>query len=83
MKKIIRSPKDLGHMIRQARKSAGLTQEQLASRSGVWQETISKIETGHTGSKLDTVFEVLAALDLEIMGQKRSKGSPRDFEDMF
>ena len=83
MQKIIRSPKDFGQLIRHARKQAGMTQSQLAVRSGVWQETISKIENGHAGSKLETIFEILAALDLEITGQERSKGSTDDFEDMF
>jgi len=83
MATIIRSLKDLGHAIRQARKAAGLSQSQLAEHSGVWQETISKIENGHTGTRVETAFELLAALDLEIIAQARTKGSAEDFGDMF
>ena len=83
MTMIIRSLKDLGHAIRQARKAAGLSQSQLADRSGIWQETISKIENGHTGTRVETAFELLAALDLEIIAQARSKGSAEEFGDMF
>ena len=43
MQKIIRSPKDFGQLIRHVRKQAGMTQSQLAVRSGVWQETISRL----------------------------------------
>tara|TARA_B100000678_G_C18211734_1_gene503654 strand:- start:1720 stop:1989 length:270 start_codon:yes stop_codon:yes gene_type:complete len=83
MSLIARSPKNLGHAIREARKAAGLSQGELAARSGLWQETISKVENGHAGTKLETVFELLAALDLELVARARSKGSASDFEDLF
>jgi len=44
MKHLVRTSKNLGHAIREARKAKKLTQKELASMSGVWQETISKIE---------------------------------------
>ncbi len=83
MKQLARSPKDIGHAIRLARKGQGMTQRALASKSDVWQETISKIETGSSDAKLETIFNLLAALDLEITIDIRSKGSADVFEDIF
>lgn len=83
MDQFARTPKDMGHVIRQARKAKKLTQADLAARSGVWQETISKIEANAAGAKLETVFDLLAALDLEMEIRTRSKGAPADFEDIF
>lgn len=83
MRTLARTPKDIGHAIRQARKVRNLTQKDLATRSGVWQETISKIENGLSGTKIDTIFDLFAALDLEFQVQDRSKGSSDKLEDIF
>lgn len=83
MMNLARTPKDIGHAIRTARKAQKLTQKELASKSGIWQETISKIENGVGSTKLETIFDLMAALDLEIQVQPRSKGSATDLEDMF
>jgi HTH-type transcriptional regulator/antitoxin HipB len=83
MKTLARNPKNIGQAIRNGRRARKLTQKQLAECSGVWQETISKIENGVGDTKLETVFSLLAALDLEIQIQDRSKGSVADFEDIF
>ena len=80
---LIRTPKDIGHALRQARKARQLTQGQLAQRSGVRQETISKIENGMANTKLETVFDLLAALDAELTVQDRSKGKTEALEDIF
>jgi len=73
MNYIARTPADIGHALRRARKEQNLTQRELASISGVWQETISKLENGLSGAKLDTVFDICAALDLELLVTNRSK----------
>ena len=72
MDHIARTTKDLGQALRAARKA-----------KGVWQRTVSNIETGASGAKLDTIFDLLAALDLELRIVPRSKMSPRDLEDIF
>ena len=79
----VRTSKNIGHAIRQARKEKNLTQKDLASLSGVWQETISKIETGSSGTKLETIFDLMAALDLEFTVSERSKGTSDGLEDIF
>ncbi|SFU17073.1 transcriptional regulator, XRE family [Pseudovibrio denitrificans] len=83
MKQLARTPKDIGHAIRQARKALKLTQKELANRSGVWQETISKIENDVGGTKIDTIFDLLAALDLEIQIQPRTKGMAIPMDELF
>lgn len=83
MQNFVRIPRDLGHAIRQARREKNLTQADLATRSGVWQETTSKVEAGRGGTKLDTVLALLAALDLELLISTRSKGSTSDFDNIF
>ena len=83
MDQIARTTKDLGQTLRAARKTKGLTQAELAARAGVWQRTVSNIETGTSGAKVDTIFDLLAALDLELRIVPRSKMTPRDLEDIF
>ncbi|MFV1577460.1 helix-turn-helix domain-containing protein [Phaeobacter sp. JH20_37] len=83
MQNFVRIPRDLGHAVRQARREKSWTQSDLATRSGVWQETISKVEAGRGGTKLDTILALLAALDLELLARTRSKGSASDFDNIF
>lgn len=83
MQHLARLPKDVGHAIREERKAKKLTQKQLANLSGVWQETISKIESGTANTKLETLFNLLSALDLEITVRERSKASAADLQDIF
>lgn len=80
---MIRSPKDFGNEIRRIRKKQDLSQKQLADKAGLWQETISKIENGAGGTKLETIFDLCAALGLEMELNPRSKGTEVDFEDIF
>ena len=83
MDQIARTPQDLGNALRHARKAQGLTQDGLAARAGLWQRTVLTIETGAGGARLDTIFDLLAALDLEIHIVPRSKMTPGQLEDIF
>ncbi len=80
---IARSSHQVGRLIHRFRQEKGLTQTQLAELAGHRQEMISKIETGHGGVKLDTLFDVLAALGLELSFEPRSRSSSADIEDLF
>lgn len=81
MDQLARTPNDIGNALRQARKQQELSQQALASKSGVWQETISKIENGSPGTRLETIFDLCAALNLEIVLAERSKGNTDFLED--
>jgi HTH-type transcriptional regulator/antitoxin HipB len=41
------------------------------------------VETGLETVKLNTVMDILRALDLEVVIQPRTKGSHSDIEDIF
>jgi len=81
MDQLARTPNDIGNALRKARKQQALSQQALASKSGVWQETISKIENGSPGTRLETIFDLCAALNLEIVIAQRSTGSTDFLED--
>lgn len=83
MDQITRTPKQLGTILRRRRKEIGLSQEALASRIHSRQATISALENSTTDTRLDTVFEALAALDLELLVRPRTKGSAKEIEGLF
>lgn len=79
----IRTPQQLGVAVRSRRRSLNLTQGDLAKQVRSYQKTVSKIEAGEPGVRLQTIFDILRALEMEIIVQPRSKGSLADIEDMF
>jgi HTH-type transcriptional regulator / antitoxin HipB len=83
MDQITRTSPQLGAALRRRRKQAGLSQEALADKVKLRQATISRLESGDTGTKLGTLLNVVAALDLEIIVRPRSKGRPADIVDIF
>jgi HTH-type transcriptional regulator/antitoxin HipB len=83
MTDLARTPKQIGSLVRRARKKSGLSQTQLGDKAGLRQETVSLIETGNPAARLGTILAVLAALDLEFRIAPRSKGAAADIEDIF
>ena len=83
MSDLARNPKQIGNLIRRARKNAGLSQAQLGERAGLRQATISQMETGNQSATLETLRAVLGVLDLEFRIVPRSKGTAADIEDIF
>jgi HTH-type transcriptional regulator/antitoxin HipB len=73
MNNLARDPKQIGNLIRRARKSQKLSQKDLGVRAGLRQETISLIENGNPSAKIETLLTVLAVLDLEFQIATRSK----------
>ncbi len=47
------------------------------------QVTISSVESGDTNTQLDTIFRILSALELELVGRRRTKDVPDDFLKLF
>ena len=74
MQELARDPKQIGNLIRNARKHKALSQKELASMVGLRQENISMIENGYASTKLHNLLAVLAALDLELQVSVRSTG---------
>lgn len=52
----------VGKNVKEARLSAGLSQEQLAELSGFTQQYLSGLERGHRNPTVVTVFELAQAL---------------------
>ncbi|HMQ45939.1 MAG TPA: helix-turn-helix transcriptional regulator [Saprospiraceae bacterium] len=48
-----------GHLIKAARKDAGLTQEELAKRSGTTKNYISRIENNQSDIEIGTLFKII------------------------
>ncbi|WP_373870113.1 helix-turn-helix domain-containing protein [Azorhizobium oxalatiphilum] len=83
MDQIARTEKQLGAILRRARKQAGLTQGGLGERIHLRQGTVSRLEAGAPALQLRTLMAALSALDLELVVRPRSKADPADIEDLF
>ena len=80
---MVRSAKQLGSFIHNERVRRGMSQQVLADLTGTGQKTISHIENGKEGTKLETIFSLLATLDLEMKLTARGKGSEKAIGDIF
>lgn len=56
----------LGQLLRQARRRAGLTLKALAGRTGISLRFLSELERGKDGASLGRVLQVAAALGVEM-----------------
>lgn len=79
---IARTPKHIGEAVRRRRRALSMTQKDAAGKTGLRQATISELEAGEAGT-LRTLFDVLAALDMELVVRPRTKGSMDNIEDLF
>jgi transcriptional regulator with XRE-family HTH domain len=69
---------DVAEWVNGARRSAGLTQRELAARSGVAQPMIAKIESGRQMPRADTLDRLLRACGWELdMALRRGEGEDR------
>lgn len=79
MEYFVYSPQSLGQQLRRVRKKLGLNQTQAGYYFNIEQSTFSSIERGAPGTRLETLFRVLAALDLEmVLRPKPSHPSEKD-----
>ncbi|GGL36059.1 helix-turn-helix domain-containing protein [Caulobacter rhizosphaerae] len=79
---IARNEAQLAASLRRYRKKAGLTQGALGEVAQLRQSTISELENG-SGAKLETVFAILSALNLELVVRPRNVGGEPALEDLF
>ena len=77
MQRKLISPESLGFALREERKKKGLNQTDLGMPVGVDQTTISKVEQGKPGTRLDTLFRLLSVLDLELVLQPKDLTSDK------
>jgi HTH-type transcriptional regulator / antitoxin HipB len=62
----LRTPKDVGALIKSRRKAIGLGQADLAQRVGASRLWVSEIEKGKPGAGLGLVLRTLSVLGLEL-----------------
>ena len=82
MDHVARTPKQVAAIIQRQRRHSNLTQSGLGEKIKLRQATISKLESGEP-VRLDTLLDVLSALNLEMIIRSRTKSSPEDLEVMF
>lgn len=80
---IARNEKQLGAILRRARKQQGMTQDSLGQMIHLRQGTISRLEAGEPAIQLRTLMEALSALKLELVIRTRSSAKAADIEDVF
>jgi HTH-type transcriptional regulator/antitoxin HipB len=83
MDTIARTAKQLGAALRRFRRQKNITQEGLGQLMHARQATVSKLESGESGTQLGVLTDALAALDLELVVRPRGKGSTEQIEDLF
>lgn len=69
----VRSAADLGAAIAAARRAAGLTQQELASRAGVSRPYLAQVERGRTSRLLELLLDLLRVADLELVVRRRGR----------
>ncbi len=73
----ITSPKTLGKVLRKYRMEQNLTQTEAGQRFNLTQKTVSNIEAGKQGVRLETLFNIMSALGLEIYLEPRVKSKTK------
>lgn len=81
MDQLVRTARQMGAVLRRERKRRGLSQVHLGEQIHRRQATISKLEAGEPATRLQTLLDVLAALDLELVIRPRTKASPVEIEE--
>lgn len=62
----------LGQLVRQVRKSQGLTQEDLSAIAGIGPRLIGEVERGKETAEIGKVFQLLKILGLTISVEPRN-----------
>jgi len=69
----ITSAKQLSAYLRDVRLAQKRSQGKVAERGGIRQDTVSSFELNPDATKLETLFKILAALDLSLDIKPRSE----------
>ncbi|HEV3001295.1 MAG TPA: type II toxin-antitoxin system Y4mF family antitoxin [Solirubrobacteraceae bacterium] len=62
----IRTPAELGALVRTERRAQGLRQDELALAAGTGRRFVSELENGKATARLEDVLSVVAALGLTV-----------------
>jgi HTH-type transcriptional regulator/antitoxin HipB len=72
----VRTPKDIGALIRQRRHELGLSQIQLAERMGVSRQWVVDVERGKARAELGLVLRALDVLDAPLRVEAGASSKP-------
>jgi HTH-type transcriptional regulator / antitoxin HipB len=79
---LVQNPKILAAIVRSNRKKQRLSQAFAAARVGLKQSTLSAFETKPEATKLDTLFRILSAANLEIhISHKNKQDGPSSWPE--
>jgi len=78
----IRTPLDLGLVIRDRRRKLGLSQADLAHKAGVGRQWLVAVEHGKARAALGLVLRTLATLDLSISVDPAGQPNVDDLPDI-
>lgn len=78
---LVYSPKSLGSAIKRQRKFKKLNQSQTGQAFKLEQTTISSVERGAGGTRIETVFRILASLELEMVIRSKNNTSDKSFKN--
>jgi HTH-type transcriptional regulator/antitoxin HipB len=73
MEQFVSTPKALGAALRRQRKLKKMNQTEAGIPIRLDQATISDIERGTCGTRIETIFRLLAALELDMILRSRDK----------
>jgi y4mF family transcriptional regulator len=76
----LKTPADIGALIRERRRALGLDQSALAGRVGVGREWIVDIEKGKPRAQLELVLRTLNALEIGLIVETSGPAAARDIE---
>jgi HTH-type transcriptional regulator/antitoxin HipB len=62
----VRTARELGAVVRDHRRAADLSQDELAQRAGVSRRWVAALEAGKAGAEVGLILRTLAVLDLEL-----------------
>ena len=78
---ILHSTQELAEYIRDCRKRQKLSQAEVGDRVGIKQATISSFENNPEGTKLETLFKLMSALDLELQVIPKEKAFNQGWQE--
>lgn len=75
------TPQMLAHAVKEYRLLQKRSQTDIAQIASIKQSTISIFENDPTGTKIETLFNILTALELELVIQPRPKATNVQFDE--
>lgn len=73
---LLRSPKELALLVINRRKALKLSRTKIGDLVGLKQKTISAFENKPENAKLETVFQILSAVNLNVSAVAKNKTFP-------